>query len=84
MELEEEVARAWSAETGLEVPFGRTIQRWLDENGVDRVLDAIAKTGRRVRSAAGSEREFSIGQAACYTGNILKSAREARGLAVTE
>jgi hypothetical protein len=84
MELIEEVSQTWIAETGLPAPYEKTVSRWLDENDVEQVFVAVRKTGRKVRAVAGRENEFSLGQAISYTGNILRSAREARSLAVTE
>jgi hypothetical protein len=84
MELIEEIARTWTAETGLPAPYEKTVSRWLAENESSQIFGAIQKTARKVRSVAGREREFSIGQATMYCSNILKTGQEARSLAAAQ
>ena len=80
--LIKELSAVWTAETGLDAPYPRTITRWLAEAPAEDVKSAIRKTGRAVKKAAGGDRPFSLGSAASYTSNVLGNRVGARSATV--
>jgi hypothetical protein len=80
--MEQEIEKFWELETGLPIPHAGTITRWLASAPAANVYEAIKKTARAVRKAAGTDRPFVVGNAVSYTSNILNNACAQRSAVV--